>query len=253
MRLTSIRALVTRPTEQAESLALAIREHEGYAGILPMLAIEPLAETQAMRDTILSLDLYDKVIVTSHHAARYGLDRLENYWPQLPLHLEWFAIGKKTAHTLNTFDVSPQSPEHSANSEGLLALDSLSEVDGQRILIIKGEGGLTLLEDTLTELGASVSTLAVYRRQRPEYPEHTLANQLKNEAINTVLCASGETFSNFMALAGATPLSAYDLVVPSERVAELAYNTPFRQVIIARGAGNDAMLSALETLELQKK
>ncbi len=253
MRLTSIRALVTRPIEQAEPLAQAIRARQGYAGILPLLAIKPLAETQLMRDTILSLDQYEKVIVTSHHAAAWGLEKIEIYWPQLPLHQVWFAIGRKTANTLSHFDVSPQSPKSSASSEGLLALDSLNHVSGQRILIIKGEGGLTLLEDTLRELGASVSVLPVYCRQCPDYPEHTLANRLKDDFINTILCTSGETLSNLMTLAGETPLRLCDLIVPSERVAELAYNTSFRQIIIANGASNDAMLSAMETLELQKK
>lgn len=253
MRLTSIRALVTRPMEQAEPLAEAIRAHQGYAGILPMLVIQPLTETPFMRDTILSLDQYEKVIVTSHHGAAYGLEKIDNYWPQLPVRQTWFAIGRKTAKTLSCFDVSPQSPGDSASSEGLLALESLNNVSGQRILIIKGEGGLTLLEDTLSERGASVSTLAVYCRQCPDYPEHTLENCLKDDVINTILCASGETLSNLMTLAGKTPLKHYDLVVPSERVAELAYNAPFRQIIIASGASNDAMLSALETLELQKK
>ena len=73
MNLSRVRALVTRPQPQAQSLAQAIEAADGQAWVMPMLAINPLPETQAIKDRLLMLDRFDLVIVTS--APWSGFDR----------------------------------------------------------------------------------------------------------------------------------------------------------------------------------
>lgn len=77
------RLLLTRPAEDCAVTAQALAEQGIYSSSLPLLAIEPLAETPEQRSLILDLDRYHAVIVVSKPAARLGLDLVDRYWPQI--------------------------------------------------------------------------------------------------------------------------------------------------------------------------
>lgn len=78
-------------------------------------------------------------------------------------------------------------PSEGADSEALLALPELGAVRGQRILIVRGEGGRTLLADTLAARGAQVDHAVVYRRL-PLPPD--LAALRQSGAITFVITSS---------------------------------------------------------------
>lgn len=249
--LSAVKALVTRPEPQARQLADAIIRQQGQAVVMPMIDIRPLPETQAMRDTVLDLDQYDKIIVTSRPAAQLGMELLERYWPQFPAHLQWFAIGKSTAHDLADYMIKPVYPEGGVDSEALLATPELQAIAGEKILILKGQHGRTLLQQELTARGAQVDTLEVYQRQRSAYPEYELVKQLESNRINVILCGSGETVTHLGHYLPEPDRSDYLVIVPSERVARHALALGFQQVHNANGASHQAMLSALaETIQI---
>ena len=249
--LKGIRALVTRPQPQANQLAGAIVERQGLAWVMPMMDIIPLPETQNQRDTILNLDQYHKIIITSRPAAIFGLELLERYWPQFPLHLEWFAIGQSTAGEMTEYLIQPTypqstDPERIADSEALLEMTGLQDIESQKILIIKGQGGRELLPKELQARGAAVATLEVYQRQRPVYPMVEVVKQLESNDINVILCGSGETVTHLAHYLPEPSRTGAVLIVPGERVARHARALGFRQVLNACGASHHAMLSALE-------
>ena len=248
MNLSHVRALVIRPQPQAQSLAQAIETAGGQAWVMPMLAINPLPETQAIKECLLMLDRFDLVIVTSRPAARLGLDLIDRYWPQLPHQLRWFAIGSGTAGELERFDIPVRHSSAGTDSEALL--DVLGDVQGQRILMIKGAGGRPLLEEQLTDQGARVEKIEVYQRARPAYELNINAvlKKLESHAINVILCGSGETLTNLGYYLPISYRARYRLLVPSERVAIEALSQGFEQVTNTGGASNDLMLQALVDL-----
>ncbi len=249
MNLHSIKALVTRPRDQAEDLAKAIEFRQGEAWIHPLLEIKHIEETQSMRNRVLSLDLFDQVIVTSVNAAYYGLELIERYWPQLPIGLAWHAVGPKTANKLSEYDINASFSEKGIDSEALLSLKSLAEVNNQKILIIKGKKGRQLIKKTLQKRGAAIECLDVYERTAPNYPPDKLPAMLAAHPINVILCTSGESLANLIeALPASYPLSLA-LVVPSERIARQAKTLGFSHVTVANGASNEAMLNALGQIE----
>ncbi|MDP0561735.1 MAG: uroporphyrinogen-III synthase [Candidatus Endonucleobacter sp. (ex Gigantidas childressi)] len=252
MFLSSIRALVTRPKLQSQSLANAIKNRDGQAWALPLLEIASIADNQSIRNTLLDLDQYNKIIVTSHHAARLGLNLIENYWPQLPIGIEWYAIGPKTARTLSYYGVDTRMPQRIVNSESMLTMASLANVRDEKILIIKGKGGRFLLEQTLKTRGANVVCLEAYQRLAPVYPTNILPDLLKYLHINVVICASGETIINLLNILPEDNTPCLNLVVPSQRVASQVMGMSFKKIVVAEGAGNNAMLLALATLEQQR-
>ena len=243
--LHRVRALVTRPEPQASQLANVITDGKGRAVVMPMINISPLPKTQQSQNTILNLDRYDKVIVISRPAARIGLEWLEQYWPQFPIHLEWFAIGSSTASELAEYMISPLCSNEGSDSEALLAMPELQAIRGNKVLIIKGCGGRERLQQELQAREAKVDTLEVYQRERSEYSQDELVKQLESNHINVILCGSGETVTHLGHYLPEPNRPDYLLIVPSERVARHALALGFRQVHNANGASNNAMLSAL--------
>ncbi|MFK0572535.1 uroporphyrinogen-III synthase [Endozoicomonas sp.] len=245
MNLSHIRALVTRPEPQARALTEAIKKAKGQAWSMPMLNIDAIPETQAMRDCLLSLDQFDRIIVTSRPAAKLGMELIEQYWPQLPIHGQWFAIGSSTATELGHYNVRAQFSENGVDSEALLELDTFNNVASERLLIIKGVGGRGLLEEQLSYSGGRVRALEVYQRSRPDYERNAAVKKLESHSINVILCGSGETLTNLGYYLPMSRRADYRLLVPSERVAGQAHNLGFQQVINTRGASNEVMLQAL--------
>lgn len=248
MTLSGIRALITRPEPQAQKLAKAVASQNGCSWCLPMLAIEPLPETQVMRDIVLSLELYDRIIVTSRPSAHYGCELIDQYWPQLPLYTRWYALAEGTSRELKNYGINAVTPETGFNSEALLELPELQQLDQEKCLIIKGSGGRSLIEETLKNRDARVTTLEVYHRLRPEYSADRLAKILERHRINVILCGSAETVSNLSHYLPASERAKQLLIVPGERVARHALAQGFQSVYCANGADNSAMISALTNL-----
>ena len=243
--LANIRALVTRPKEQAETLAQQIIEQGGQSWVMPMITIEPYSENQDIRSKVLQLDQYHKVIVISHHAARLGMEHIEVYWPQMPVGIQWYAIGEKTRKTLADYEVTSACPEQALDSEVLLSLPDFQSVAGEKILLLKGKGGRELLKETLMAAGAHVDELELYQRQRPDYSREQLSSLIKKHDINVILASSGEILANTAHYLSSELCEHCRLIVPSERVRELARNMGFTRIHNAQGAGNTAMLSAM--------
>ena len=246
--LNRISALVTRPRSQGTELAGLIHQQGGKALSLPMLDIRALPESQAIRDQILSLDRYDKIIVISKHAARFGMELIESYWPQMPVHQQWFAIGETTRQTLANFDVAAICSDQGNDSESLLSLGEFRTITSQNILLIKGTGGRDFLEQALLKQGANVDSLEVYQRICPDYPPDEVRQQLAEHGINVILAGSGETVQNLHHYLPLSVLEQCRLVVPGQRVASVARELGFKQVYTAEGADHAAMLSVLKMI-----
>ena len=242
--------LVTRPAGQAGELCRSLRERGWQVLHQPMLELEVLEELPPQqRQILLDLDSYQHVIFVSANAVRHGMDRIGDFWPQLPVGLNWYTVGAASAELLEEYGINVRTPATDMSSEGLLALPALQTVSGQRILIVRGEGGRTLLREELGGRGAQVDELACYRRKCPQLAAGELAAKLSKFDIQLILISSGEGLVNLQTLLSpleTTKFTDTRLVVPSQRVAELARDSGFKRVIVAQNASDRAMLCALE-------
>lgn len=241
--------LTTRPAAMQGALTSALNE-KGFTAIpLPLLEIIPVEldnpTTPGLQGKLLDLDLYQHVIVVSRNAARIAIDLLDQLWPQLPIGVQWHAIGKGTTEELAQYDIHATTNE-GLDSEALLTLPAFAEPAGERILIFKGTGGRTLLEETLNERGAKVETINLYHRQMPEYSDAELSECFK-KAPGAILISSGEALEHLATLADEWGLFANTpIFVPSQRVADLGKELGFTDLTVAEGADDSAMIAALE-------
>jgi hypothetical protein len=160
--------LVTRPEGQAQALLAAIAAQGMRALHLPMLRLEPLEPLPpAVRQCIIDLDRYDHLVFISANAARIGLSLIDDYWPQYPAGQQCWAVGASTARALERAGLAVCAPREDMTSEGLLAMPGLGDLSGQRVLIVKGEGGRRTLEDQFAARGARVDDAALLSAPGP--------------------------------------------------------------------------------------
>lgn len=245
------RVLVTRPAgDAADTLCAAVQAKGCEAHHQPLLELHGLPQISAtQRQLLLDLDRYEHVIFISGNAVQFGMALVDDFWPQLPDGLHWYAIGDATAAGLARFGIKAVTPGTVMSSEGLLAVDELRDVTGQRVLIVKGEGGRDALRQTLTERGAKVDELACYRRSLPALAPGELAMKISDWMIDVILLSSGEGLANFLLLLSPSESSTVKnigVIVPSARVAQMARDAGFDHIVTADNASDVAMLHALQ-------
>lgn len=244
------RLLLTRPAEECGALAAALAERGVHSASLPLLTIEPLAETAEQRATLFELHRYSAVVVVSKPAARLGLALLARYRLPPPPGQAWFSVGAATGMILKNHGLDVSWPAAGDDSEALLALPRLAEalaVAAPRVLLLRGEGGRELIVETLRQRGVRVDSLALYRRHLPQYPSGTLTDTLRSERLNAVVVSSGQGLQSLHELAGPDwpAVCELPLFVPSPRVAEMAATLGAKIIVDCRGAGAAALLAAL--------
>ncbi|MEP0202879.1 MAG: uroporphyrinogen-III synthase [Halioglobus sp.] len=245
---------ITRPTGQAKALSAALAQAGVQVISQPLLVIEPLPQiSQTVRSRVLALDEYQHIIFVSLNAVQFGMELITDYWPQLPQGLHWYSVGSATAAALHDFGVVAAFPPQNMSSEGLLQMDALQSVAGDRVLIVRGEGGRTTLRETLLARGARVDDLPCYRRSSPAYIPGSFLKAMDNASVGLLVVTSSEGLANLLALLSpeeTTNLQVRALLVSSERVADQAREEGFRHVRVARNASDAAIVEAV--LQWQK-
>ena len=236
--------VVTRPVAQAEGLCRAIEAAGGRAIRFPALEIQPLDAAPRKLD-----DAYDLRIYVSANAVRFGP-------PETAAPPDLLAVGPATRRALEARGLRVcEAPRLPYDSEALLALPRLRRVRGQRILIVRGEGGRERLADVLRRRGACVDYAQVYRRVVPEGDDAALAAEWTRGHIHAVTVASVATLENLLRMLGTecrTRLRGTPMVVASGRVLQKARALGFVQPIVtAADPGDRAMTQAVIQVVIQ--
>lgn len=252
------RILVTRPAHQAAQQISFLGECGAVAVHLPALEITPITAADPgyplLRTQMMNLDQYAIIICISPNAAHLALDWIDQFWPQMPEGIQWYAIGQKTAQILNENDIPACRSSSGFNSEAMLTLPDLHDIKSKKILILRGSSGRTTLAETLSERGADVEYATLYERKCPEYDDILIKSTIYNSALSSILITSGEALSNFVTVAAGrqkqfstASLHQLNLVVPSERIADQARHLGFTRIKVAQGPDDLSMVAALNT------
>lgn len=153
-------------------------------------------------------------------------------------------VGSSTARRLGSLTCNVLVPEVES-SEGLLELDLLQDVLNKQVVIVKGEGGRTLLQSALSERGAKVTCFDVYRRSAIEPAKLDLAWQ--NESIEYVIVTSVELLKTTYALFES--LRDKHWIVSSERIKTAAKTLGIRKTTVTISARSEDLIAAINQLE----
>ena len=236
--------LVTRPVSQAQEICPSLEALGCEVIRQPLLKIEAVEETPAIKSQFMNIDLFDVVIAISRNAAEMGLMHLDQYWPQWPVEIDWVAIGPVTAEVLVSQGLEVKMPERQFDSEGALRMPELTNVAGKKILIWRGVGGRETLASTLRERGAEVVYAELYQRLVPEYDESQWQQTLSLNPL--LLVSSGQGLEAIAAQQPRIADKVRGIIAPSLRVAELATSLGFSKIQIAASAQDVDMVMAVE-------
>ena len=234
--------VLTRPQADSERLSEALQNEGFQTRVMPIITIEAIPTAEQAPAPSVSDDAL--CIFISANAVRFGLPQLGSALAR-DSDLTVIAVGNKTRDTLAAEGIQAQVPVR-ADSEGLLAMPALSAPDSRDVVIVKGEGGRELLASELTGRGARVTEWACYRRC---WPEVDMSGLLEISAGLIFQASSGEMvsrLSELLAGGGQADLFQSSIIVPSDRVARLATEIGWGQVIRAEDASDDAFIRALK-------
>jgi uroporphyrinogen-III synthase len=241
------RIWLTRPEDQSTALATALRGQGAEPFCLPLLEIVPVPPDADTRAMLLGLDRYDIIIYISANAAHAGLEAIGHYWPQYPLHPQNFSVGPTTGRILEQHGLTVRYPTERIDSEGLLALPELQEVQGKKVLIFRGVGGRETLAQTLRKRGCQVDYAELYGRCLPAHPRSWLQHALEDQPPDAVVISSAEAMDNLKSLFKDwyPQWAELPLYVASPRLQEQARHAGFRQVLAMAGATDAALIAGL--------
>jgi len=245
------RILVTRAKHQSQHLTDLIESNDGWHAIIfPVMDVLPVSLSADDSDRLACINCFDYVFFISVNAVNFALKLFSGKIEKLQ-GLNCVAVGRATYNCLVSYGLSNiLVSKQGFNSESLLVMPELRDLQGYRCLIIRGKGGRELLADSLLERGATVDYLETYERVLAENDNITEVEQLclQNE-IARIVIYSGEALRNLLRLLNKEiikdKLLSIPLVVISQRVYELAKEMGFKSIIIAEEASDSAMVNAL--------
>ena len=255
--LSGLKVLITRPKQQSETLASAVRNLGGDTFDFPLLEISAIKDefkVSALEQKVKNLDGYDKLIFISKNAVVYGAEVINKNWSDLPTVSEVIAIGPSTAKlATDFFGCEVVHPNSGSTSEDLIALPCLANVTQKRIAIFRGEYGREFLADSLIDRGAEVEYLDVYQRSATKRRGRELLKIISENHVNVLTITSGDSLKvlNRLFLESrdrCSELFSIPIIVPSARVNRLAEELGFEQVSLAQGADTGAMVFALHEI-----
>jgi uroporphyrinogen-III synthase len=257
--------VITRPRQQAEPLARAVAALGRTPVLLPLLEISPLPEDGQgeLRRVLADLASYALVAFVSPNAIDAAFAHIAR-WPE---GVDIAVVGEGSRAALARHGVldgrvrihCPHDPAHSDSEHLLQALD-LARLAGRRVLVVRGEGGRELMPDALRGAGATVETVAAYRRAVPVL-NPALAAQLARllDRPNDWIITSSEALRGLASLvdqmrpdaadAGGDPgrrLRQQRLIVPHARIHETACALGFTHLTLT-GSGDERLLAALQS------
>lgn len=240
--LAGVGVIVTRPARQAGAFAQKIGVLGARAIVFPAIVILPPDDTVVLAAAHAALAHYDVAVFVSANAAEYGVPQTP--WPAS---VAAFAPGPGTASALTDLGVpNVQYPSERHDSEGLLALPGLADVDGKRIVIFRGDGGRDLLRDTLRARGAHVDCVACYRRAAPTSGAQGLGEALRRHEAQALTLTSSEGASNLCSVLDADSvamLRSLPAFAPHPRIA--AHARELGLDAIETASGDAGIIAAL--------
>jgi uroporphyrinogen-III synthase len=248
--------VVTRPSGQADEFCCLIETGGGQVIRFPLLEITSSHHMSHAADLTKRLDEFDMAVFVSRNAVVKAMEIMSHLGVTLPRQLHLAAIGQKTAHALaETGHAVTIVPAHHFDSEALLAMREMHNVKNRRIVIFRGEGGRTLLGDTLAARGALVEYAEVYRRRKPSPNIDTIERTFFNNPVDIVTITSAEALQNLhelLVLGGYPQTLEMRLLIGSRRMVEKALSLGFIRTLYAPDPTDRSMFNTVVSWAKQR-
>ncbi len=194
------RVLITRPENQSEGIAAALRERGAEAIECPAIRIFPPVSFAEMDRAIRRMNFFDWVVFTSTNGADFFLKRLVLLKKDVRIlsGVKVAAIGEATAHVLAEKGIRADLVPDEFHTEALVqALNRLGEVRSKHFLLPRADIAPLFLRKALENAGGRVTAVTAYRTV-PAAGKALLLRQLAGQGgPDFVLFSSASTVRYF--------------------------------------------------------
>ena len=227
------RVLVTRAADQAEELVTSLRDAGLDPVPVPTIAVEfepPGGDLDAAAGL---LHTYAWVVITSANGAWAILKAAERILTELGSPA-WAAIGTMTRHVLEHEGIEVNFQP--SRSNGTAMAIEMPVIEGERVLVVRGDLADEKLAITLRARGAEVDDVIAYRtREAPESSRRLLRTATADGPITAVLFTSGSTVRGLVALGQADSIEVRSIpaICIGPETAEAARTAGFRILAVS--------------------
>jgi uroporphyrinogen-III synthase len=240
--------IVTRPLSQAQDLMLQLESCLATVIHFPTISISAADNLETAKQCFNKLDQYQTIIFVSANAVHFAVNTINELGKNFS-GSNLAAVGPATKAAIECYGYKVKIvPKYDFNSEALLQDSALTNVSGQNILIVRGQGGREHLRQVLESRGANVNYAEIYQRKLPDHRNPTDLSQLPKK--NTViLLHSVESAQNLWSLCTSDEqqwLAGVTVIVGSKRIADAVARVGFaNNLIIAENPSDQAMREAI--------
>jgi uroporphyrinogen-III synthase len=234
--------LVTRPAAQAEPWVQWLRAQGGRANALPLIGIAPPPDPAPVQAAWAGLHAWGGLVFVSPNAAEqfFALRPEGARWPSA---LIAASPGPGTSRILRGLGVpaealiEPAADSAQFDSESLWLQMQRHDWRGQRVLVVRGEGGRDWLAQALSDAGAQVDFICAYQRSAaPRSPasDALLAAALAAPAGHVWFFSSSESVDHLLGWCPGADWSGATALATHPRIAERARRAGFGRVLEAQ-------------------
>ncbi len=244
----SATCLLLRPEPKLTATLTYLRSQGVHAeGLAVQRIVEDRAVAQLLTEALSEAPDDLILIVTSTYAVTPLLVAAEQ--KQMRPGWQVIAVGEATAQRLRSAGISVIVPE-SANSEGILALPQLKDIQGKSIWLCKGQGGRDLLPAKLTQRQALLRQFNLYQRIGLDVKDEL--KNWKKQPPECIIVTSTEQIEAFLAQSELDWVRQVPWIVVSERQKAFLTDKHIEQVVIAPSADENDLLVTIKQHVLEQ-
>jgi len=193
------RVVITRPGEQSESFARALRACGAQPILAPTIAIRPLGDMAPLDREIDRLASYSWIVFTSQNGVDAFFARLQYRHAEAAIQAaKLAAIGERTAARLQGHGARVEVVAETFVNEELGRAILSRAFAGERLLLVRGLRGRDVLPKMLEPKGIEVTVLPVYETVTAFDPRFAQ----KVRGANALTFTSASTVHGFVTLLG---------------------------------------------------
>jgi uroporphyrinogen-III synthase len=194
------RIVVTRNREAAGRLGDHLRALGAEVLEIPLIHVEADVDEVAAARVFREFGQFEWLIFTSRNGVRHFFSAFFREFDDIRSlgFLRLAAIGPGTAEALNELHLRVDLLPAEATAEGLAgALLAEQDLANLRILVVTGSRNRPVLVERLTQAGAIVDTLQVYRTVLTDLRDHPAARSFRAAGADAVVFASSSAVQSF--------------------------------------------------------
>ncbi|MCU0599753.1 MAG: uroporphyrinogen-III synthase, partial [Desulfobacterales bacterium] len=214
------RIVVTRARAQASDMVARLTGLGATCIECPVIKVVPADDYRLLDHAISRIKEYDWLVFTSVNGVDCFFKRLfENKKDVRALgHLKTAVIGPATAERLKTYGISADILPESFRAESIINAFKNQPISGKKILLPRAKEARTILPEELTNMGAFVDEIAVYKTILDGDQGQALVEKLEAGEIDIITFTSSSTVTNFKSL---IPADRFDELMKGVTIASI--------------------------------